>query len=149
MTLDNLITISQLHEFLSGTDRVDFALSMSKDEKYEAINKLLSRFDYPRLHRSDKGIMIAFLQKVSGYSRQNITLMINRYRTTGKLERYHQTCKGFKTVYTKADKRLLAQLDQRHDTPNGLMVKKLCYRAYHQFNRPSAKVTDNGLDKLN
>ena len=112
MTLDNLNTISELHEFLSGTDKVDLPLSMSKDEKYAVINTLLSGFKYGSLSRRDKGTMITFLQKLSGYCRQNITLMIHRYRTEGKLVRYQQTSKGFKTIYTQTDKRLLAQLDQ-------------------------------------
>jgi hypothetical protein len=42
-------------------------------------------------------------------------------------------------VYTSGDIDLLAQIDQRHDAPNGLMVKKLCERAYEKFDEKNYK----------
>ena len=71
--------------------------------------------------------------KISGYSRQQLTRMIERYRKQGRLERLQKTTNGFEKKYIDEDIRLLAQLDKRHDTPNGMMVKKLCERAYHEF----------------
>lgn len=71
--------------------------------------------------------------KVSGYSRQQLTRMIHRYSAEGVLKRYQKTVNGLEQFYTEVDIRLLAELDQRHDTPNGFMIKKLCERAYHCF----------------
>jgi hypothetical protein len=98
------------------------------------VEKLLKRFAYSRLKRREKGIVIQFLIKVSGYSRQQLTRMIQRYVKFGEVKRQQKTMNGFKRFYTGKDTHLLAQLDQRHDTPNGLMLKKLCERAYHEFN---------------
>lgn len=133
MTLDNLTTIDQVADFLAGTQSIAFAIAGSKDERYQLIEQLLKQFDYPSLKRVDKGIFIQFLMKLSGYSRQQLTRMIRRYRQTGRLQRHQRTTNGFKTRYTRHDIRLLAALDQRHDTPNGLRVKKLCERAYQVF----------------
>lgn len=47
--------------------------------------------------------------------------------------RYQKTLNGFDCFYTANDIKLLAELDQRHDTPNGFRVKKLCERAYLNF----------------
>ena len=41
--------------------------------------------------------------------------------------------RGFTRRYTKVDIRLLAAMDERHNTPNGLTLKKLCERAYAVF----------------
>ena len=93
----------------------------------------LKCFAYSRLKRRDKGIVIQFLRKISGYSRQQLTRMIERHGERGELKRFQKTTNGFEKLYTDEDIRVLAQLDKRHNTPNGFMVKKLCERAYHEF----------------
>jgi hypothetical protein len=134
MKLDNLTTIEQMKDFLNGSQAVAFAVVTSKDERYEFIEALLRRFKYPQLKRHEKGVMIQFLMKVSAYSRQQLTRMIERYINNGKLQRLQKTVNGFEQFYLEDDVLLLAALDQRHDTPNGFMIKKLCERAYHEFN---------------
>lgn len=133
MKLDNLRTIEQMANFLTGSQAIAFAVASSKEERYRFVESLLKRFTYARLTRREKGIMIQFLRKVSGYSRQQLTRLIQRYVEQGVLKRQQKTTNGFERFYTAEDTQLLAQLDQRHDTPNGLMVKKLCERAYHEF----------------
>ena len=127
------MNIGELEAFLDGSQAIVFAVASNKDERYQFVEKILKRFNYPRLKRQDKGIVIKFLQKITGYSRQQITRMIKRFIDKGKLERHQTTSNGFKKVYTEKDIQILAQIDHRHDTPNGLMIKKLCERAYEQF----------------
>lgn len=133
MKLDNLKTIAEMEAFLAGNQPIAFAVASSKDERYEFIEGILKRFVYSRLKRCDKGVVIKFLRKISGYSRQQLTRMIERHCEYGALRRYQKTTNGFEKRYTDEDIRALAQLDKRHDTPNGFMVKKLCERAYHEF----------------
>lgn len=133
MKLDNLGTIAEVESFLTGNQAVAFAVASTKDERYACVEGILRRFGYPRLKRADKGLLVAFLGKISGYSRQQLTRMVHRYVQTGELKRQQKTVNGFERYYTAEDAKLLVQLDQRHDTPNGLMIKKLCARAYHDF----------------
>lgn len=133
MRLDNLQTIEQMESFLNGSQAIAFVVASSKDERYQFVESVLKQYKYPLLKRRDKGIVIQFLMKVSGYSRQQLTRMIHRYSAEGVLKRYQKTVNGLEQFYTEVDIRLLAELDQRHDTPNGFMIKKLCERAYHCF----------------
>ena len=133
MKLDNLKTIEQMESFLNGSQAIAFSVASSKDERYQFVEDVLKRFGYIRMKRYDKGVVIKFLIKVSGYSRQQLTRMIQRYTEQGILRRYQKTVNGLEQFYTAEDIKLLAQLDQRHDTPNGFMIKKLCERAYHCF----------------
>lgn len=133
MKLDNLKTIEEMETFLTGSQAIAFAVATGKDNRYQFVENLLKRFGYSCLKRREKGVMIQFLIKVSGYSRQQLTRMIKRYIKYGELKRYQKTLNGFEQFYTPADILLLAQLDQRHDTPNGFMIKKLCERAYRKF----------------
>ena len=64
--------------------------------------------------------------KISGYSRQQVTRLIGQYRKTGRLQRRQRTITGFRRKYLAQDIRLLAAMDERHETPCGHAVKKLC-----------------------
>lgn len=133
MKLDDLKTIDQLADFLSGTQAVAFSILNDKDAGYRWIQSELVRFRYLACSRSDKGVVIRYLMKVSGYSRQQLTRLIAQYRKTGRLQRGQRTVSGFTSRYTEQDIRLLAAMDDRHDTPCGPAVKKLCERACQVF----------------
>jgi transposase InsO family protein len=47
--------------------------------------------------------------------------------------RKQRTSQGFQLKYTREDQRLLAALDERHNTLSGPATKKLCERAYQLF----------------
>jgi len=133
MKLEDLKTIDQLSEFLSGTQVVAFSIILDKDDCYRWIQGALYKFHYRKLGKQDKGVLIRYLMKISGYSRQQITRLITQYRKTGKCKRRQRTVAGFARKFTPQDIRLLAAMDERHDTPCGPAVKKLCERAYEVF----------------
>lgn len=129
MKLEDLTTVDQLSDFLSGTQPVAFSTTSDKDACYRWIQDELRRFHYRKLPRQSKGVVIRYLMKVSGYSRQQLTRLIAQYRQTGCLKRRQRTTAGFQRKYTDQDIRLLAEMDKRHDTPCGQAIKKLCERA--------------------
>lgn len=130
MKLEDLRTVEQLKDFLSGTQAVAFSVLSDKENRYRWLQGELVKFRYLTLSRADKGVVIRYRMKLSGYSRQQLTRLIAPYRKTGRLQRRQRTVSGFKTKYTKEDIRRLAALDERHDTPCGAVIKKLCERAY-------------------
>ena len=133
MKLDDLTTIAQLRDFLSGTQAVAFSVMDDKEASYRWIQGELVRFRYLHCPRQSKGVLLRYLMKVSGYSRQQITRLVSQYRQTGKLQRRQRTVAGFASRYTPEDIRLLAAMDERHETPCGPAVKKLCERACKVF----------------
>ena len=135
MNIEQLKTIHQMAEFVNGSQALAFGVASGKDERYAFIEKILKRFAYARLKRTEKSIVIAFLMKTTQYSRQQLTRLISQHQRQGYLKRQQKTVNGFKTHYTADDIRLLAEIDRLHDTPNGLRVKKLCERAFERFNQ--------------
>jgi len=133
MKLEDLTTIDQLADFLSETQLVAFSVISKKDDCYHWIRRELVRFGYLPLPRPSKGVVIRYLMKVSGYSRQQLTRLVAQYRKTGRVQRHQRTVSGFKRKYAPADIRLLAAMDERHDTSRGPAVKKLCERAWQVF----------------
>lgn len=133
MTEKDLKTIEQVEQFLDGTQPVAFQVLGNKDERYKWIQRTLIRFDYDTAKRSAKGIIMRYLIKISGYSRQQLTRLIKQYRTRGRITHRQRTTNGFSRRYTNSDIELIAQLDELHDQPNGKALKKLCERAFCLF----------------
>jgi len=133
MNINDLNTIEQLEQFLTGSQSVAFLVADSREVCYRGIQRTLVKFRYPSLNKHAKGVVVRFLIKITGYSRQQITRLVKQYRDTGKIERQQRTYQGFERVYTAEDIRLLAALDERHHTPSGPAAKKLCERAHTLF----------------
>ena len=86
MNDDELITLEQVCGFLDGTQPVTFEIR-GKDACYAWIERTLLRFRYRRLSRAEKGLLVRYLMKVSGYSRQQITRLIGQYHKHGGIRR--------------------------------------------------------------
>jgi len=134
MTIKHLDTIEALEAFLQGNRPVAFSVLGNKTERYDFIRKTLVKIDYLNLSKRDKGIVIQYLLKMTEYSRQQLTRLIKKYTDTGKINWAPSRCNGFAKKYTRHDIQLLAKTDERHDTPCGPAVKKLCERAHRMFN---------------
>ncbi|MFH1130006.1 MAG: transposase family protein [Pseudomonadota bacterium] len=133
MNFKDLTSIDELKEFLSGVKRVVFKIDETKDARYSWVNKFLVQFRYGQLSKAEKGIVIKCIIKLTGYSRQQVTRLIQQHARTGHIRRQQQTVKGFTPKYTREDIVLLAKMDQLHDTPSGPALKKLCERAWKLF----------------
>ena len=77
MKLEELKTIEQLSQFLEGTQPVIFQINAVKKERYDWMRHELVRFDYLQQGKMTKGLVIRYLIKVSGYSRQQVTRLIS------------------------------------------------------------------------
>ena len=76
-----LRTIAQLQEFLDATPEVKSTLAAAAGdaERYEHISRVLKRFDYPRLKKFERGVVLAYLRHTSAYSRPQITRLVSRW----------------------------------------------------------------------
>ena len=132
MNDEQLHTLADLQAFLNGT--VAMELTVSVDERYEFIARTVKRFGYGRLKRAEKAVVLRFLERVSGYSRQQIARLVKRgVERRPLVKRYQGSRTRFASLYTGADVLLLAQTDALHGTLSGLATKKLMERAYGLF----------------
>ena len=133
MNIETLTTVESLEHFLQGNQAIAFSVLGEKAERYQFTQKILVKFAYQTRSRKDKGLITRFLVKMTGYSRQQVTRLIGQYKRSGRIT--WQPCRnnGFSRCYSKEDIRLLALMDERHDTPCGQAIKKLCERADQLF----------------
>src|SRR6478672_9631845 len=132
MNEKQLASLAQVKAFLEGSTTVDFAVAAT--ERYAFITRTLQRFAYRGLGRADKGVVLRFLERVSGYSRQQLTRLVKRgTKPRPLIKRYCASRTSFAHTYTAADVRLLAHTDTLHGTLSGLATKKLMERAWTIF----------------
>jgi transposase InsO family protein len=128
-----LQTLEEIRNFLIGTGPLDFEVP-SRDEAYHWIEDSLRQLRYKRLGKADKGLVRDYLIKVSGFSRAQITRLIQQFRDTGKIRDHRsKPTNAFSRHYQDADVRLLAEVDKLHGTLSGPATRKLCERAYLVF----------------
>lgn len=75
-------TLEQVRDFLDGTGPVGIRIS-SKAERYAWARRTLGRFGYLTLGRSDRGVLLQYLYRMSGYSRAQFHRLVRQYRDVG------------------------------------------------------------------
>jgi transposase InsO family protein len=134
MNETRLTTVAQLRAFLNGTSEVQFQPGSDDAQRYRFITAVLKRFAYRRLGRADKGTVLRYLQRTTGYSRQQLTRLVRRGRHGAVLvKRYRAPVVGFARKFSAADVKLLAHTDALHGTLSGPATKLLLQRAYHRY----------------
>ena len=123
-----LQTLAQVHAFLDGTH--DISLRVPKSAHYGFIERVLKRFGYAPLSRGDKGLVLRYLERMTGLSRQQVTRLVRRYRKSGKVAaKRNPPRNGFYRRFDATDVALLAEMDTLHGTLSGPATKKLMERA--------------------
>ena len=127
-----LTTLTQIKEFLDGTEEVTFR--MEPNERYEFIERTLGRLGYAMHGRGDKGVLLRYIERMTRLSRQQVTRLVKRYLDKGVLKKRNGAPKcGFKRTFTAEDIALLAEMDALHGTLSGPATKKLMARAATLF----------------
>ena len=127
MNDERIQTIEQVKPFLVGNDAVDFG-GVSVEERYQWIQRVLVRFKYYQLKRAEKGVIRRYIEKLSGYSRAQVSRLIREYIQRGQLKKVQYRRHRFPRSYTMEDIALLARTDELHDYLSGPATKKIMER---------------------
>jgi hypothetical protein len=73
MNISKINNIGAIESFLEGSQAIVFAVLGDKYERYKLVQSTLIRLRYITLSIPRKGIVIRFLIKITGYSRQHLT----------------------------------------------------------------------------
>ena len=134
MNESRLETIEQIREFLAGTSAVAFSIPADESSLRAFVTTVIKRLRYFTLAKGQRGVVFAYMQRLTGHSRQHLSRLIAQYRDTKSLrlrDRVSRT--SFARKYTLTDVALLAELDSLHDTLSGPATKVLARRAYACF----------------
>lgn len=134
----NLRDIKAVKEFLEKTEDVNFE-KRNRDDAYEWIKETLRKFDYLILRKKDRTVVKKYIEKMTGYSRKQVTNLIAKFRETGEIKCKEYERHKFERKYTDRDIRLLAETMEIHDYPNGAAVKRNLQREAENYGRDAYK----------
>ena len=102
MEVAKLQTLEQIKAFLDGTSEVAFWVP--KEDRNPFIWRVLKRFGYAPHGRVDNGVLLRYIERMTGLSRQQVTRLVGQYRKDGRLSKQPRKPKqGFAYCYTAAD----------------------------------------------
>lgn len=124
-----ITTLEQVQKILESSQAMAFK-GVDREQRYRWIEAVVKRFDYFKLGRKGKGLLKAYLQRLSGFSRAQITRLLSRKLLHGAIGMVKGLRNRFPMKYTAADKELLAQTDNAHCRLSGPATKRILQRQY-------------------
>ena len=113
-------TLEQVRQVVAGTQALEFNRAENDEGRYGWIGLVLQRFAYGRLKRPDRGVLLVYLQRLSGYSRAQVKRLVAMWVSGAPLvKRYCAPAHAFARRYTAADVALLAEVDRAMNTLSG------------------------------
>lgn len=136
MRMEHVESLSpeQMGEFLRASEVVRFA-GLSRLEVYAWVQEMLLGQEYFRQGKKQRGLIRAYLSKVSGRSLPQLTRLIRQYRDTGQVRVQVYQRHGFPRRYSDQDVALLASVDQAHQWLSGPATKHILQREFAVFDK--------------
>lgn len=109
-----LNNINELKSFLKGSQKLVVTLECAPiTEKYKFISETVSKFEYFKLGKKDKRVVLLYLKKITGYKHTQLFRLVERARI-GKLARHKYLRTNPSKIYTVGDIKLLEKTDELH-----------------------------------
>ena len=127
-------TLGQVREVLAGTQALEMRPVADEAGRYAWIEQVLKRFDYRCLKRVERGVVLTYVQRISGYSRAQVTRLVSRWVAGKRLvKQYRAPEQAFAKVYTAIDVALLVEVDQEMGTLSGPATACVLRRQRDEF----------------
>jgi len=132
MNDSHITSIAQLREFLKVAKSIEFK-SISKKEKYQWINNVLTKFKYFSLKKKDRTLLRRYMMRMAGMSKSQLTRVIAKKKKTGRVWIGSTARHKFSKKYTASDIALIIETDNAHQRLSGKATKKIFDRMYKVF----------------
>ena len=134
MNDSHIYNVAQIQAFLKIDSAIKFK-SISKKEKYEWINDVLTKFKYFSLKKKDKGIVRNYIVKMAGLSQSQAGRIIKRKKDFGRVFLSSSARHRFPKKYSPIDIALLIKTDNAQERLSGPATKTILKREYEIFNK--------------
>lgn len=136
LRLDNL---KDLHDFLQGSNKLILRVQ-TQQEKYNFIDETVDRFEYLKLKKKDKKIVLKYLKKLTGYKKAQLTRLVSR-ASLGDLvkKKYQRSSETTNRIYLANDIKLLEKTDEYHLRLSSHATHEILRREYEVFHNEKFK----------
>jgi hypothetical protein len=124
----------QIREFLKSSEPIEFA-GCGRNEKYAWVERVLGAQNYGELSRGERGVVRAYVEKVTGMSASQTTRLIRAFLDHGVVRAAAYQRRRFSVRYTPGDIALLAVVDRVHERLSGPATRHILQREYEQYGK--------------
>jgi transposase InsO family protein len=145
------LSLVEIEAFLTASDSVRFA-GCGRTEIYRWVERLLCHHEYPLQGRRAKGLLRAYVERMTGLSRAQSTRLIGGYVGLGRIAVKPSCRPRYQRHYTAADVELLAVVDAAHERLSGPATRHILKREFEVYGKPEferlAKLSNGHLYNL-
>ena len=131
-----VFSIAELQRFLAAAESLTFS-AHDKTEVYGFVAHTLRQQRYRQLTKPERGIVLAYLAKMTGYSPGQIDRLVRAWKRTARLQPKAYKRHRFTNKFTRADVILLARTDEAHNLLSGPATRKILEREFVVFGNPA------------
>ena len=128
------LSLVEIEAFLAASEGVGFAGS-GRTEIYGWVERLLCHHEYPLQKRPAKGLLRAYLEHMTGFSRAQSTRLIGGYVRLGRIVAKASGRPRFQRHYTAADIALLVTVDEAHERLSGPATRHILKREFEVYGK--------------
>lgn len=127
-----ITTLEQIRLVLESPRGLEFK-GTSREGRYGWIEEIVERFAYFTLDKKGKGLVKAYLERMSGISRAQVTRLVSRKLQAGAIKPAYGGGLRFAAKYTIRDHELLAQTDNLHGRLSGPATRRILERQHKVY----------------
>jgi hypothetical protein len=128
------LSLVEIEAFLTASDGVRFVGS-SRVELYKWVERFLCHHEYALQRRRAKGLLRAYVERMTGFSRALSTRLIGGYVKAGRIAPKPSLRPRFQRHYTAADVELLAAVDEAHESLSGPATRHILKREFEVYGK--------------
>ena len=122
----------QIRDFLQSSQAIELG-GCGRDEKYAWREQVLRAQKYGELGKRERGVVRAYVEKVTGMSVSQTTRLIRAFLDHGVVKAAAYQRHRFRSRYTAKDIALLAEVDRAHERLSGPATRRILQREYEQY----------------
>ena len=128
------LSLVEIEAFLAASESVRY-VGCGRTEIYGWVERLLCHHQYPVLERRSKGLLRAFVERMTGLSRAQSTRLIGGYVGSGRVALKPSARPRYQSRYTAADIELLAAVDEAHERLSGPATRHILKREFEVYGK--------------
>ena len=133
MDIKHIRSIDDLKIFVLGSKRLTLKVKTIED-KYEIIERFIDKFNYPRLSKKEKHIVLIALKILTSYKHSQLHQLIET-ALLGRLSRKPYIRLNIHRTYTGYDIGLLEKTDELHYRLSAAATYEIMRREYEMFGK--------------
>jgi hypothetical protein len=126
------LSLVEIEAFLGASESVRF-VGCGRMEIYGWVERLLCHHAYSLQGRRSKGLLRAYVERMTGLSRAQSTRLIGGYVGTGRVTLKASARPRYQSRYTAADVELLAAVDEAHERLSGPATRHILKREFEVY----------------